>query len=215
MIEQGDPLSWCNQVPHSCQAWWRQTYLWLTILHKKIYCEDIENELKSYHNKTEWANVVLMQQSWPQLKSDSISWRETLKNPHNSQILWPVVSTLCQEMKVYLNQKVGKCQGETTNSEKNFKGNGRVSSDRTKRWRWSPERLLVDSRWLHLSSSQWTSSSTLRAEGRNIPCSTEIHWCYKVYSYWSGCVTREKGLTIIGTSTRTEVCQILGKDSQN
>ena len=141
MIEQGDPLSWCNQVPHSCQAWWRQTYLWLTILHKKkIYCEDIENELKSYHNKTEWANVVLMQESWPQLKSDSISWRETLKNPHNSQILWPVVSTLCQEMKVYLNQKVGNCQGETTNSEKNFKGNGRVSTRQNQQMTLKPAR---------------------------------------------------------------------------
>ena len=52
-----------------------------------------------------------------------------------------------------------------------------------KRWRWSPKRL-----W----SSQWTSSSTLRAEGGNIPCSTEIHWCYDVHSYWSGCVTREQ-----------------------
>ena len=36
----------------------------------------------------------------------------------------------------------------------------RVSTDRVKRWRWSPERLLVDPRWLHLSSSLWTSSST-------------------------------------------------------
>ena len=35
---------------------------------------------------------------------------------------------------------------------------GRVSTDRTNRWRWRPCRLLVDSRWLLLSSSQWTSS---------------------------------------------------------
>ena len=78
------------------------------ILHKKlIYCKDIENELKSYHNKTDWANFVLMQDSWPQLKSDSISWQKTLKNFHNSQIQWPVVSTPCQETKVHLNQKVG------------------------------------------------------------------------------------------------------------
>ena len=39
---------------------------------------------------------------------------------------------------------------------------GRVSTDKNNRWRWSPCRLLVDSRWLHLSSSQWTSSSTLQ-----------------------------------------------------
>ena len=68
---------------------------------------------------------------------------------------------------------------------------GRASTDRITRWRWSPWRLLVDSRWLHLSSSQWTWSSTLRAEGRNIPDSTEIHWCSQVHSYWFGCVTRE------------------------
>ena len=52
---------------------------------------------------------------------------------------------------------------------------GRVSNDRNKRWRWCPERLLVDPRWLHLSSSHWTSSSTPCIERRNIPYSTEIH----------------------------------------
>ena len=73
MIEQED-LLWKDNPTHcSCQMWWRQTYLWLMILHmKKIYCEEKENELKSYHNKTEWANFVLMQDSWPQLKSDSV-----------------------------------------------------------------------------------------------------------------------------------------------
>ena len=48
-----------------------------------------------------------MQDSWQQLKSDSISWRKTLKNSHNSQIQRLVVSAHCQEMKKYLNQKVG------------------------------------------------------------------------------------------------------------
>ena len=68
---------------------------------------------------------------------------------------------------------------------------GRVSSDRIYRWRWSACRLLVDPRWLHLSSSQWTSSSTLCVEGRNIPYSTKIHWFTKVYSHWSGRHARE------------------------
>ena len=44
----------------------------------------------------------------------------------------------------------------------------------------APARLLV-----------WTSSSTLCAEGRNIPYSTEIHWCDEVYSHWSGRHARE------------------------
>ena len=74
---------------------------------KKIYCKDIRNELKSNHNKTEWLNFVLLQDSWPQLKSDSFSWQKTLKNSRNLQNQWHVVSTHCQETKFYLNQKVG------------------------------------------------------------------------------------------------------------
>ena len=77
---------------------------------------------------------------------------------------------------------------KTTNSENPLQGGriGRVSTDRIYRWRWSPGRLLVDPRWHHLSSSQWTSSSTPCAEGSNIPNSTKIHWCNKVYSHRSG-----------------------------
>ena len=33
--------------------------------------------------------------------------KDILKNSHNSQIQWPVVSTLCQEMKNHLTRKVG------------------------------------------------------------------------------------------------------------
>ena len=65
-----------------------------------------ENELKSYHNKTDWVNFVWMQDFWILLKSDSISWRKTLQNYHNS-VQWLVVNTLCQEMKENRNQKVG------------------------------------------------------------------------------------------------------------
>ena len=45
---------------------------------------------------------------------------------------------------------------------------GRVSTGRTNRWRWSPCRFLVDSRWPHLSSSHWTTSSTQCAEGSDV-----------------------------------------------
>ena len=37
----------------------------------------------------------------------STSWQKTLRNSHNLQNQWHVVSTLCQETKVHLNQKVG------------------------------------------------------------------------------------------------------------
>ena len=62
----------------------------------------------------------------------------------------------------------------------------RVSTDISERWRWSPYGLLVHPRWLHLSSSQWTSSSTLCAERRNIPYSTQIHWRDQIYTDWFG-----------------------------
>ena len=66
-----------------------------------------------------------------------------------------------------------------------------ASTDRIEWWRWSPERLFVDSRWLHLTSWHWTSGSTLCAERRNFPYSTEIHWCGQGYLHKSGCVARE------------------------
>ena len=50
---------------------------------------------------------------------------------------------------------------------------GRVSTDRIKRWRWSPDKLLICSRWLHLSPSQRSSSSTLCDERRN---HSLFHW---------------------------------------
>ena len=40
------------------------------------------------------------------LTTVEVGQRKTLKSSHKSQIQWPVVSTPCQEMKVYLNQKV-------------------------------------------------------------------------------------------------------------
>ena len=86
-----------------------QTWFWTMLIPhiKGYYCKDMENELKSYHKKTTWANFVRMQDSWMLLKSDSISLRKILQNSHNSQIQCPVVSTLCQETKIHLNRKVG------------------------------------------------------------------------------------------------------------
>ena len=48
-----------------------------------------------------------MQDSWQQLESGSTSWQMTLKNSHNLQNQWHVVSTFCQEMNNYLTRKVG------------------------------------------------------------------------------------------------------------
>ena len=96
-----------------CQAWSRQTCLLNDDpVHKDLLLKKYEDELKSYHNKTDWVNFVWKQDSWQQLKSDSITWRKTLKNSHNSQIQWPVVSTPCQETKIYPEPK-GWIKGNT------------------------------------------------------------------------------------------------------
>ena len=99
-VKQGD-LLWQDNLTHcSCQIWWRNTYFWPMILHKKkICCKDIKERIEKLSQQVEWVNSVLMQDSWPQLKSDSTYWRKTLKNFHNSQIQWPIVCTLCQEVK--------------------------------------------------------------------------------------------------------------------
>ena len=100
-LERGNPLWKENRVPHSCQTWWRQKCLGIviTLFAKIFWCNSMENELNSNHNKTNWANFVWMRGSRQRLTSDSTSWIETLKNFHNSQIRWPDVSTPCQKMK--------------------------------------------------------------------------------------------------------------------
>ena len=60
-IERGNPLWEGNRGRHSCQAWSRQKFLWIvmTLLAKIFYCNSMENELESYHNKTNWANFSM------------------------------------------------------------------------------------------------------------------------------------------------------------
>ena len=109
MIERCNPLSEGNRVPPSCQAWSRQKFLWIvmTMFTRISYCKKKENELKSYHSKTNSVNFVWMQDSSMLLKLDSITWRKILQNSHNSQMQWLVVNALFQERKKHLNQKVG------------------------------------------------------------------------------------------------------------
>ena len=58
------------------------------------------------------------------------------------------------------------------------------------RCRWSTEWLLVHVRKLHIPSSRWTQSQTVRADWRIIHCSTEIHWRYQNYKNEFGCCAR-------------------------
>ena len=75
----------------------------MIVLTKIFYCKDTENELKSYHIKTNWANFVWMQDSW--MLFNEIGQYFMTKD--TAQMQWLVVSTLCQETKIHLNQKVG------------------------------------------------------------------------------------------------------------
>ena len=107
--ERGDPW-WQDNLTHClCQQvrWWKHQNFQSMILRKKIYFKGSKNERKGYHNKVVWLSFVQMQDSWQQLTSDSFSWQKTLNNSHNLQNQWLVVSTICHEMKIYLNRMVG------------------------------------------------------------------------------------------------------------
>ena len=132
LLEQGDLFWWDNLTHCLCpHVWWKHLKFWPMILRKKNYCKSTKNEWASYHNKIGWLSFVLMQDSWQRLISDSISWRKTLKNLHNSQLLWPVVSTPCQEMKNHLIRKVG------------FEGTPRLDPH----WKLQPVAYKVNMEW--------------------------------------------------------------------
>ena len=84
-----------------------------------------------------------------------------------SEIVRKKLQVLRIHSKARTNRKERRFQWRTS------KWTWRVSTDRINRWRWSPTRLLVHLRELHLASSQWTSSSTPCAERRNILYSSE------------------------------------------
>ena len=65
IIQRGNPLWEGNRVSHSYQAWSRQTCLsiLMTVFTNIFYWSNTENELKSYHNKTNWVEFVGIQDS--------------------------------------------------------------------------------------------------------------------------------------------------------
>ena len=120
MSQQGDllwqdNLTHCgDQVPHSCLVRSRQKSFWIVMTQRiNIFkCNNMETELRSYHNKINWVIFVWMQDFWVLLKLDNTSWRKTLHNFHNF-MQWLVVNTLFQEKKKHHIQK-GRIQGNTT-----------------------------------------------------------------------------------------------------
>ena len=118
-------------------------------------------------------------------------WSHTKMMNSCSQLRWYIKIVRKRLRYPRTNSQAGTDRQERRFQWRTSRRIGRVSTGGIYRWRWSPCRLPVDSRWLHLSSSQWISSSTLCAKRRNIPYSTEIYGCHKVYSRCSGRHARE------------------------
>ena len=94
------------------------------------------------------------------------------------------------------------CQEETTNSENPLCGGNNLSGAKipVEAFKVNRESLNRQNQKMTLKSlptsgrskvTSSISSSTPCASGRNILYSTEIHWCNKVYSHWSGRHARE------------------------
>ena len=108
MIEQGD-LLWQDNLTHcSCQVW-RHTYLWPMTLHnqKKIYCKDIREELK---NLSEQDRVIKICTDAGFLTTVEVGQYFMTKDTEEFSKFTDsvaLVSTPCQEVKIYMNEKVG------------------------------------------------------------------------------------------------------------
>ena len=146
-VRTGRPvMNWQNDRTHClCQQvrWWKHLHFWPMILHKKIYCKSTKNKWKGDHNKIVWLRFALMQDSWQPLASD----RNTLKNSHNLQSQWQVVSTLYQDEKlsdpkgwIRGNTKIGPLLEVITSSLQGKKGveirSESLNKDNSHSWVW-------------------------------------------------------------------------------
>ena len=68
----------------------------------------------------------------------------------------------------------------------------RVSTDRIQQMTLTPEVILVDSRWLHLSSSQWTSSSTRVPKEETFPIPLKYIEITRSYLHKCVCYKRRR-----------------------
>ena len=96
--------------------------------------------------------------------------------------------------------------------KKNFKETRRGLNQQKHKMTLKPA-ILVNRRWLQLSSSHWTSSSRLRAERRIFPTSTEVYWRDQDDAHNSRCIAGKIVSTIIRTSAWIELCRIHGQGS--
>ena len=64
----------------------KRAFDWWSYTQRSSIAKIWRTNWKVITTRQKWANFVRMQDSWLLLKSDSISWRKTLKNSHNSQM---------------------------------------------------------------------------------------------------------------------------------
>ena len=153
-----------------------------------------------------------MQGSWQQLKSDSISWRKTLKSFHNSQSQWHVVSTFWQEMRNHLNPKgwirmntkIGPVLEVTTSYLQDEYGVeiriAFLNKDNSHSWvRIFMSRISWSRTWA-------TRRTTTRSRKLLRWSSKDLHWrwMYLRFASWSKAKARPWSRTSACSSTRTE-----------
>ena len=159
--------------------------------------------IRNLSSKKIIATEVLMRQKWWWFHITSTRWystivRERLRIPR-TPLLEPETTVRSED------DLSGEIQGESAG----------VSTGKTNRWRWTPCRLLVDPRWLHLSSSHWTSSSnsTCRREEtfpfplKYMDVTRSVHTDLDVM--------QEKRIDDYWHVDSSKLCQSLGEDSQN
>ena len=86
----------CDEDKHVVERWWFYTWRISVVRVEKRQQQDRLSKLCA---DAGFLNFV---------KSDSVSWRKTLKSSHNSQIRWFVVSTLGQETKIHSTKKLDR-----------------------------------------------------------------------------------------------------------
>ena len=107
LLEQGD-LSWQDNLTHclSQQVRWKHRHLRPMTFSKKIYCKSTKNQWKGVYNK----NVMKFCIDAGFLTTVGVGqyfMTRLMKNSHDLQSQWHVVSTLCQEVKNHVTRKVG------------------------------------------------------------------------------------------------------------
>ena len=166
--------SLARHIPRLCSDRWRNLEMrysgrrhWGIGKHRRIRNPSSKNQCKRSFDATKERKIRVPSSRWHR---KTVSQRSRIPRTHS---------------------KAGTTCGERSSQWRTSRRTGRAPTDRNKRWRWSPERLLVDWRWFHLSSSYWTSSSSLCCVPKEkIPIPLKKHWRDQINSHKSGCDAR-------------------------